>query len=149
MAHRVEHCPTASLRTVNKAREARRQAKHRAKTGFTVSTPALCTAYHTSLINVPKWRRCSVGNVTTQPLHNVHRNRSNGPSAAFLKCLIASVLTAFFFSRHCYLTIRQKPQHLLKQTALWNRIHLGRKYFLSLSRNSPHFMQPEGLLPYL
>jgi hypothetical protein len=146
VAHRVEHCPTASLRMVNKAREA---PKHGAKTGVTMSTPALCTAHHTSLVNVPKWRRCTVGNVTTQPLHNVHRNRTIGPSAAFLECFIASVLTAFFLRRQCYLTIRQKPYHVLKQIALWNRLHLGRKYFLSLSRNSQHFMQPEGLLSYL
>lgn len=136
MAHRVEHCPTASLRTVNKTREARRQVQHRAKTGFTMSTPALCTARHTSLVNVPKWRRCSVGNVTTQPLHNVHRNRTNGPSTAFLKCFIASVLTAFFLSKQSYLTVRQKPYHVLKLITLWNRLHLRRKHFLSLSRNS-------------
>lgn len=48
VAHRVEHCPAASLRKVNKTREARKQAKHRTKKGFTMSTPALCTAHHTS-----------------------------------------------------------------------------------------------------
>jgi len=53
-----------------------------------------------------------------------------------------STNSIFFFSRQCYLTIRQKPHHVLKQT-VWNRLHLGKKLFLRLSRNSPHFMQPK------
>jgi len=47
---------------------------------------------------------------------------------------------------HCVYTSTDLITYLLTP---WSRVLLEKLTFLSLSRNSPHFMEPEGSLPYL